>query len=151
LIALAAGVVLIYITRRSAHRGVRFLGKFLAVAGVAAGLGVGAFLIFTNTIEIGPIPKGTPINLLANLNPDADKAELSEAILKTASALKHIKYRQRTGMTEEEALAHFLSTAGPALLAVNKCPDFVEDRGHEFGADLSDADKESLIAFLKTF
>ena len=44
------------------------------------------------------------------------------------------------------------------LLSMNKCPDFVVNRGHYFGTSsfseepgLGDADKEALIAFLKTF
>ena len=39
----------------------------------------------------------------------------------------------------------------PDLLAVSKCPDFVQDRGHYFGDTLSDADKRALIEFIKTF
>jgi hypothetical protein len=39
---------------------------------------------------------------------------------------------------------------GPALLAVSKCPDFVEDRGHTFGSTLADDDKHALIEYLKT-
>jgi hypothetical protein len=31
----------------------------------------------------------------------------------------------------------------------NVAPDFVLDRGHTFGAELSDADKRALIAYLK--
>jgi hypothetical protein len=44
------------------------------------------------------------------------------------------------------------------LLALNKCPDFVVNRGHYFGTGriegepaLSDGDKRALIEFLKTF
>ncbi len=44
------------------------------------------------------------------------------------------------------------------MLTETKCPDFVVNRGHYFGTDklgeeppLSDADKEALIAFMKTF
>ena len=37
------------------------------------------------------------------------------------------------------------------LLSKSVAPDFVEDRGHTFGADLSDADKWALIEFVKTF
>jgi len=47
---------------------------------------------------------------------------------------------------------------GPALLALNKCPDFEVNRGHYFGTGLvpgepalSDDDKRALIEFLKTF
>jgi len=39
--------------------------------------------------------------------------------------------------------------AVPDLLGVSKCPDFITDRGHLFGAGLSDDDKHALIAFLK--
>jgi hypothetical protein len=38
----------------------------------------------------------------------------------------------------------------PDLLAHSKCPDFIEDEGHEFGTDLPDEDKEALIEYLKT-
>ena len=34
------------------------------------------------------------------------------------------------------------------LVGLSKCPDYVVNRGHEFGADLSDEDKEALIAYL---
>jgi hypothetical protein len=37
------------------------------------------------------------------------------------------------------------------LLSRNLAPDFVEDRGHTFGAELPDADKRALVEFLKTF
>ena len=43
-----------------------------------------------------------------------------------------------------------LRTLVPDLLEVSKCPDFVTDRGHTYGADLSDADKRALIAFIPT-
>ena len=35
-----------------------------------------------------------------------------------------------------------------ALVGLSKCPDYVVNRGHEFGAALSPADKEALIAYL---
>ena len=37
------------------------------------------------------------------------------------------------------------------LLRRNLAPDFVEDRGHLFGKELSDADKRALIEYIKTF
>ena len=36
------------------------------------------------------------------------------------------------------------------LTQFNQVPDLVEDNGHYFGTDLSDADKLALIEFLKT-
>jgi hypothetical protein len=38
----------------------------------------------------------------------------------------------------------------PRLFAASKCPDLIEDRGHEFGTKLPDADKRALIEYLKT-
>ena len=38
----------------------------------------------------------------------------------------------------------------PALFAASKSPDFINDRGHEFGSDLPDDDKYALIEYLKT-
>ena len=37
------------------------------------------------------------------------------------------------------------------LLALDKCPDLIVNRGHYFGSNLEDADKRALIALLKTF
>jgi hypothetical protein len=37
------------------------------------------------------------------------------------------------------------------LLKFDKCPDFVVNRGHYFGTDLSDDEKKDLIEFIKTF
>jgi len=37
------------------------------------------------------------------------------------------------------------------LVGLSKCPDYVVNRGHYFGADLSADDKEALIAYIKHF
>ena len=37
------------------------------------------------------------------------------------------------------------------LLEVNTCPDFIEDKGHYYGHDLSDEDKRALIEYIKYF
>jgi hypothetical protein len=54
------------------------------------------------------------------------------------------------GATDAEARKVF-ANVGEKLFALSKCPDYVVNRGHYFGAQLSDADKTALIAFLKTF
>ena len=89
-------------------------------------------------LEIGPIPKGTPINLLANLDPDPKSLLRLIPAVNTALA---------GGATEHEGLQRNLVSA---LMAASKCPDLVEDRGHEFGATLPEPDKRALIEFLKT-
>ncbi len=107
-------------------------------------------------IVIGPIPKGTPINLLTNLDLESDKTKLLALLRKMLKALKKVQ-----GADDEEAVKVFkdpeLNLVGD-LLALSKCPDFVVNRGHYFGTDmlkeepgLSDDDKFALIEYLKTF
>lgn len=96
-------------------------------------------------VRIGPVPKGTPINLLGNLEPDA--AETAVIAAKLTKALVAIQARN---LSSEQAVAELMK-AVPDLLAANKCPDFVEDKGHYYGTELSDDDKRALIEFMKTF
>ena len=116
-------------------------------------------------IEIGPIPKGTPVNLLSNINllPDnqsprqklAHDRQLLELLWKVKRALEALP----ANATDEQASAVFKDQGlADSLLGLSKCPDFVVNRGHYFGTDrfkeepgLSDADKRALIEFLKTF
>ena len=125
--------------------------------------------LFTeNGIEIGPIPKGTPVNLLTNLNVYPDdagvidrflhKKKLVRSLIKIKKALKAIP----PDATDEEARKVFREKdVVESLLELSKCPDFVVNRGHYFGTDqlqndehepgLSDEDKRALITFLHTF
>ena len=116
-------------------------------------------------IELGPIPKGTPVNLLTNINllPDnlstgqklAHDKQLLELLLELNKGLRALP----KDATDEQARAVFNNRGViDKLLALSKCPDFVVNRGHYFGTDrlkeepgLSDADKKALIEFLKTF
>ncbi|PYL29423.1 MAG: hypothetical protein DMF39_07150, partial [Verrucomicrobia bacterium] len=95
-------------------------------------------------ITIGRIPKGTPINLVANLQPDFQHAG---AFLKAAGKLMKINAENLSPEAAEAELRKLV----PELIAMNKCPDFIEDKGHYFGTDLSDNDKRALIEYLKTF
>jgi hypothetical protein len=106
-----------------------------------------ALLDADGNLRIGPIPKNTPVNLLANTNLEANVLDLGALLIDTAKALIEIDRRR---MTDAQATAQ-LRTLVPRLMKVNKCPDFVEDRGHLFGTKLPDGDKEALIALLKTF
>ncbi len=104
-------------------------------------------------IEIGPIPKGTPVNLISNMDLDK-KTRVLPVIIRVKNALKALP----AGASDEEAIKVFRERdLVDAMLKVNKCPDFVVNRGHYFGSDyfkeepgLSDEDKLALIEFLKT-
>jgi len=113
-------------------------------------VGVFSRLFGNGVIEIGPIPAGTPIGLLASLelNDPASRRQLRGLLPTLVKDLARI----RTRRLDDEAAAHLLKEdIAPELLKLSKCPDFVLNRGHEFGKDLSDADKRALIEFVKTF
>ncbi len=107
-------------------------------------------------VELGPIPKGTPIGLLANLNLRLDQADLLDRLehdFRLARLIVKIKRDLKDlpeNVSDEQARAIFADLVEP-LLELSKCPDFVVNRGHYFGTRLSDADKEDLIAYLKRF
>jgi hypothetical protein len=114
-------------------------------------------------LSLGPIPAGIPVDLLANLRPlpessnpfaiAAQGANLAKLLLRIQLDIATLP----KDATDEQLREKFSNLAGP-LMALNKCPDFVVNRGHYFGTSmlaeetpLSDADKTALIAFLKTF
>ena len=121
------------------------------------------WLVGEGGIQIGPIPAGTPVNLLSNLEllPDAgtheDKVKHGKEILDLLLAIRRDLSALPPGTTDEEARLKLQNLREP-LLKLSKCPDFVVNRGHYFGTDmfkeepgLSDQDKWALIEFLKTF
>jgi hypothetical protein len=55
------------------------------------------------------------------------------------------------GLNDEQVAQLMSKELVPRFLAINKCPDFYEDKGHEFGRNLPMADKRALIELLKTF
>jgi hypothetical protein len=117
-----------------------------------------------NKFELGPIPKGTPIGLLANLNPLSESSEPAErlkhdiALFDVVSEINADLKKLPHGASDVEAENIFGSgDLVDRLLGLSKCPDLIVNRGHYFGTDkltggepgLSDADKRALIAFLK--
>ena len=107
-------------------------------------------------LEIGPIPEDTPVDLLANFEPLPPTTSLRErlahdkAVVKVVVQLLHDLRALPQGASDEQARQVF-ANLGEQLFALSKCPDYVVNRGHYFGTELSDADKQALIAFLKTF
>jgi len=92
-----------------------------------------------DAVQIGPVPAGTPVGLLANLNLLSEKA---------APLLVHMKHELKTD-------ADFARFVDP-LLELSACPDLIVNRGHYFGSGLdgapplSDQQKKDLIEFLRT-
>jgi len=105
----------------------------------------------SQSLRLGPIPAGTPINLLSNTNLDpglvlgVKRVEMLAAVIDVLVRIKTEK------MNDAQVSALMSKELVPKFLALNKCPDFIEDKGHPFGRDLPPADKQALIELLKTF
>jgi hypothetical protein len=114
-------------------------------------------------VEIGPIPKGTPVNLIANLrllsesaNP-ADRAGHTRRVLDLLRRVIRVLGSLPPRAADEQARAAFAPLVDQ-FLDISTCPDLIVNRGHYFGTryqthepPLSDSDKRALIEFLKTF
>jgi len=61
------------------------------------------------------------------------------------------KFRKDNFLTR--LFCHLTGTGGlnGVFLLTDNAPDFVQDRGHTYGATLSNEDKQALIEYLKTF
>jgi hypothetical protein len=114
-------------------------------------------------VQLGPIPKGTPVNLLANLRLLSESTAFGDRASQTRHALKLLldtKAALRSlppNATDDQARIAFAPLVDE-FLDGSTCPDFIVNRGHYFGTSyqtqepaLSDADRRSLIEFLKTF
>jgi hypothetical protein len=120
----------------------------MTIAFVIAGIFANEFVSGSfGDVNIGPIPKGFPVQLITNINPEAPKADLLNA---SASVARGILKVQRNKLAGPEALAAFEQECAPQLLKVSKCPDLVLDEGHWFGEELSKQEKRDLAAFLKS-
>jgi hypothetical protein len=137
-------------------------------------LGIGQHLapwLFGDSgIELGPMPKGTPVGLLASLNPLSEDTDESKRLQHAKKLLDLVvtlggDLRKLPKNPTDEQAAQVFGNSVDKLLELSKCPDLIVNRGHYFGADflepgekpgvrqpgLSDSDKRALIEFLKTF
>jgi hypothetical protein len=120
----------------------------------------------TGGVALGPLPKDFPINALLNTKilPDNDETDMFRHLIKLGKAIPTLldAFKQFGGACKPEQLAdpgtqyrvervvrdtRLIDT----LVGISKCPDYVVNRGHYFGAGLPNADKEALIEYLKHF
>lgn len=80
------------------------------------------------------VPKGTPVHLFGNIN-----APQMQLLRNDNFFTRFIGFFVGRGLLNN------------VLLRNNLSPDFVVDRGHTFGSGLSDADKQALIEYVRTF
>ena len=99
------------------------------------------------TLKLLYLPKGTPVNLLMNLNPK-HFPELVEAYIKgVLKGEPRHKFKSFINRRRDAGMASMLQR----MLELNTVPDFIEDRGHTFGSKLSDEDKKALVEYVKYF
>jgi hypothetical protein len=101
-------------------------------------------------IKIGPLPEGTPVDLIMNLNPQAPLGDLVDAVSGLTRGILRVRKDNLPDDEEGKTLRVFEAEAGLPLLKASKCPDFVLDRGHWFAEGLSEEQKSQLKEFLKT-
>lgn len=124
-------------------------------------------------LEIGPIPAGTPVDLIANVRLSAEDLTGSQrsAYEKNAAILipRLVADLSRLSNAGDEQARMTFENLYRNLLVLSKCRDFIVNRGHYFGTSgdsvankepaepglglgtgLNDRDKRALIEFLKT-
>ena len=99
----------------------------------------------SSPVRFGPIPDGSTINLLMNLNLTIDNLKVAELLVEIKKALHATE-----GMEPDQAREQLAKTLMPQLLKNNLCPDFVMDKGHTFANELSEDERRSLIKLLLT-
>ena len=114
-------------------------------------------------VELGPIPPGTPVSLLASLNVRPEGLGLWERLSYDRKLLHFVldtkrKLRELGPNPTDEQAQQVFTPLVDQMMALSKCQDYVVNRGHYFGTGfntdepgLSDEDKRALIEFLKTF
>jgi hypothetical protein len=102
-------------------------------------------------LRIGPIPAGTPVDLVANIDLNVANEDHAVASVRLAGKAQGDFIRISAEHMDADHARQLMKNLLPDLIQVSKCPDFVRDRGHIFGSTLPDGDKQALIEFVKTF
>ena len=118
------------------------------------------------SIALGPFPADFPVNALVNTkllpdNDEEDKWANYQRLITNGPALLGAFIELGGQCSAEELADPAVQAKAEAvvrdrklidrLVGLSKCPDYVVNAGHNFGADLSPSDKEALISYLKQF
>ena len=102
-------------------------------------------------LRLGPIPAGTPIDLLASADFELRADKHAWTKIRLLLRMQALLMDRKAGTLSKAEESTRMRQISLDLLAISKCPDFVEDHGHTFGAEMSDDAKRALIEFMKTF
>ena len=149
-VAVAAAALLWFVARKDG-----WAGKVVFLAMSAASIAV-MFLATTfvnggmGGLKVGPVPAGTPVNLIMNINPEAPLGDLLNAAFGMTRGFLRVSKDSLELQPGDKAWQAFREEAAGPLMRASKNPDFVLDRGHWFAETLTDAQKNDLKAFLRT-
>jgi hypothetical protein len=87
------------------------------------------------------------MNLLTNINPRDAKAVLQAYIDGVLDGHPKDQFNQLLTVNAAKGQTALVKK----MLEVSTCPDFIEDKGHYYGHQLSDDDKRALIEYMKYF
>jgi len=134
-VLLLIGILILLGSRR------RVLGYIVLVLALL----VGFFAVFIRgwfgDLNVMRTPAGTPVDMLANLDPDQIKITKPANLVVLARGIRSLR---KPGTDAERKQA-------AELLEISTSPDLVLDRGHYFAKDLSKQELEDLVDLLKTF
>jgi hypothetical protein len=116
------------------------LGIIVVVLAVLLGLFAAFLHGWFGHLNVMPMPAGTPVDMLANLDPDQVKKPTNFIAL-TPWAMRDLS---KPGTDAERKQAE-------KLLGMSASPDLVLDRGHYFAKDLTKQELDDLVDLLKTF
>ncbi len=134
-VLLLIGLAILIVIRR------RVLGYIVIVLAILLGF-FAAFLDGAfGDLNVVPVPAGTPVDLLANLDPAAATITKPGNLLALTSGMKALKKPGSEAERKEVT----------RLLEMSTSPDLVLDRGHYFAKDLTKQELDDLIDLLKTF
>jgi hypothetical protein len=119
----------------------RALGYIVLVLALLLGFFAAFIRGWFGDLNVMPTPAGTPVDLLANLDPD------QITITKPANLIAVTWGMRNLGKPGTEAERKQVAK----LLGVSTSPDLVLDRGHYFAKDLSKKELDDLVDLLKTF
>ncbi|MBC7660931.1 MAG: hypothetical protein H7249_14640 [Chitinophagaceae bacterium] len=98
-------------------------------------------------LKLLELPKGTPVNLAMSLNPKY-APELVEAYISgVLNGKPRTEFKNWINRRRDAGIKAMVAK----MLELNSCPDFIEDRGHTYGAQLSDDEKKALMEYVKYF
>jgi len=132
-VLLLIGIVILLGSQR------RALGYLVLVLAVLFGLFAAFLRGWFGDLNVAPTPAGTPVDLLANLDPE--QAKKTANLLTLTYGMKNLR-KPGTDAERKEV---------EKLLGMSTSPDLVLDRGHYFAKDLSKQELDDLVDLLKTF